>query len=53
MTRQELLDKTFESAYAAMKELEDFLKEVDSSCEDENRGNHQDLRVVGTRIFGS
>lgn len=52
-TRKELLSTTFPSAYAAMKALEAFLQEVDSSWQDETRANHQDLRVIGNKIVGN
>lgn len=52
-TRKELLSTPFSSAFAAMKALEDFLQEVDSSWKDETRAKHQDLRVIGNMIVGN
>lgn len=51
MTKKELLETTFDSAYDAMYALADFLRSVDESIEEETRGSYQHLRVIGNRIF--
>lgn len=51
MSKDELLSTTFESACDAMFALSDFLQDIDNSCSDETRGNYQNLRVIGNRIF--
>lgn len=51
MSKEELLETEFDSAYDAMHALSQFLQEVDSSLEDESQGNYQHLRVIGNRIF--
>lgn len=49
--KEELLEKDFGSAPEAMNALNDFLCQVDNSPNDENRGDYQTLRVIGTRIY--
>lgn len=51
MSKEELLETEFDSAYDAMYALADFLQEVDNSWQDENRSNYQHLRAIGNRIF--
>lgn len=51
MSKEELLATEFDSAYDAMYALADFLRDVDSSSKDETRGNYQNLRAIGNRIF--
>ena len=51
MSKEELLATTYESAYEAMLALVEFLREVDNSWKDETRGDYQNLRVIGNRIF--
>lgn len=51
MSKQELLETTFDSAFDAMRALEDFLKSFDSSQEEYTRGELQSLRVIGNRIY--
>ena len=51
MSKQELLETTFDSAYDAMYALEDFFNSLDSSKEPYTRGQLQNLRVVGNRIY--
>ena len=51
MTKEELLKKTFSSAYEAMYALNEFLENIDSNASDENRIKYQNLRAVGNRIF--
>ncbi len=51
MSKEELLSTTYESVPDAMYALEIFLQEVDNSCSDETRGDYQNLRVIGNRIF--
>ena len=51
MTKEELLKKTFSSAYEAMYALNRFLDDIDKSSINETRSNYQNLRVVGNRIF--
>ena len=51
MTKEELLKKTFSSAYEAMYALNRFLDDIDKSSINENRSSYQNLRVVGNRIF--
>ena len=51
MTKEELLKKTFSSAYEAMYALNKFLDDIDKSYINETRSNYQNLRVVGNRIF--
>lgn len=51
MSKEELLSKTYESACDAMCALEQFLQDIDNSSINENRGNYQNLRVVGNRIY--
>lgn len=51
MTKDELLSKTFTSAYEAMHELNKFLEDIDNSSNDEKRNDYQNLRAVGNRIF--
>ena len=50
MTKEILLSTEFESAYAAMKALNDFLKAVDNSIND-SRANYQNLRLIGNRAY--
>lgn len=51
MSKEELLETHYESACDAMHALEKFLQELDNSSSTENRGNYQNLKVVGNRIF--
>ena len=51
MSKEELLSTTYESASDAMHALEKFLQEVDNSWSDETRGDYQNLRAIGNRIF--
>ena len=52
MSKEELLATEFDSACDAMTALANFLRTLDSSSKDgETRGNCQNLRVVGNRIF--
>ena len=51
MTKEELLKKTFSSAYEAMYALNKFLDDIDKSSINETRSNYQNLRVDGNRIF--
>lgn len=51
MSKEELLEKEFDSACDAMYALNKFLHDVDNSYKDENRGDYQNLRVIGNRIF--
>ena len=51
MSKEELLQKTFDSSCDAMTALAQFLDDVDKSCKDETRGSYQHLKVIGNRIF--
>lgn len=51
MSKEELLNTTFDSAPDAMYALEEFLKEVDESYKNETRGSYMNLRAFGNRIF--
>lgn len=51
MSKEELLEKEFDSAYDAMYALIDFLKEIDESSLYKTRNDYQHLRVIGNRIF--
>lgn len=51
MSKEELLSTTYESACAAMYALEEFLQEVDNFWSDETRGDYQNLRAIGNRVF--
>lgn len=51
MSKEKLLETTFSSVYEAMYALSTFLDEVDESLEEETRGNYQNLRVIGNKIF--
>ncbi len=51
MTKDELLKKTFSSAYEAMYALNEFLENLDADSTNENRIKYQNLRVVGNGIF--
>lgn len=50
MSKEELLNTTFNSAPEAMHALTAFLDEIDESW-NETRGNYQHLRVIGNKIF--
>ena len=51
MSKEELLETEFNSAYDAMYALVEFLQQVDNSWKDESRSDYQNLRVIGNRIF--
>lgn len=51
MTKDELLKKTYSSAYEAMYALNKFLDDIDKSSIDKTRSDYQNLRAVGNRIF--
>lgn len=51
MSKEELLKTEFDSACAAMQALEDFLQDIDNSRVNDSRGNYQNLKVIGNRIY--
>ena len=51
MSKEELLETTFDSACDAMYALEEFLNSFVPSKEGCTRGELQGLRVIGNRIY--
>lgn len=50
MTKDELLNTEFSSAYEAMNALNAFLESVDLLPSD-SRANYQNLRAIGNKIY--
>lgn len=51
MSKKELLEKEYESAYEAMHALEEFFKNFDPEKEECTKGELQGLRVIGNKIY--
>ena len=51
MTKEELLEKPFDSACDAMYALNKFLREIEKYSTTESVKDYQHLRVIGNRIY--